>query len=167
MRTYGRILLVLLLVELWGCTRAPSVNPPPGWVKVATTKFELFVPPWFKPPRATNNLSFSLEGPELRPGSLLDTNFGRMEVSFDWGRGIEDFADFTKNKHYMLTSERIGGKRAKVVSFYYEPWLLNELIAIYFPEADGRDIQFSVLALCRSTNDYEIARTMFRTIRFK
>ena len=167
MRTSIRALLIVLLAASWGCTRPPSVNHPPGWVRVANTKFELFVPPCFTPPQDTNNPSFALEGPEVQLKFWPGTDTDRMEVRFDWGPDIEDFARFTKEKHYASHSERIGGKRATVVSFYYKPWWKNELIAAYFPEADGKDIHFCVTVLCRSTNDYETARTMFRTIRFK
>ena len=157
MRTWIHLTSTALLAMTCGCTPSTSIDPPSSWVKIANARFDFCVPP------------------DMNTFGLLDTNslHGQSEgksmfLSFEYGLSQEDYSGFTKAKHYASHEERIGGRTAKIVEFYYEPFLrYHELIAVDFPRVDGKEFQLNVTAICSTTNDYETARKIFRTIRFK
>ena len=157
MRALIQYASVALLAASCGCIPSGSLKPPLGWGKVSNARFEFFVPPGMT--------TWGILNSNALHGAFESKS---IHLSFDYGLSKEDFSGWAKAGHYASRQERIGGKRAQIVSFYYEPATpYHELIALHFPEADGKDYELGVTALCSTTNDYETVGTIFRTIRFK
>ena len=146
---------IAMLAACYGCIPSTSISPPPGWRQVENRRFDLWVPPDVKAwaPLDTNALSDHFTG---------DT----IELTFQYGTILGDLSGFTNAPHYACSVERIDGKKAKITSFYYwgsRPY--HELISAHFPEVDGKEL--SLTATCRTTNDYDTASKILRTLRFK
>ena len=91
-----------------------------------------------------------------------------MSLRFDYGMYSDPLSFFKERPSYDSRNECIGGKNAKIVSFY-NPGKGNPFdyaIAVQFPEVKGF-AKLTVSVTCKVTNEYEIARTIFRTIKFK
>lgn len=157
MRIWILLARVAMVVVTGGCRPSPSVAPPSGWIKLANSRFSVFVPPEMN--------SFGSLDPNAAFGELDGKS---MHLSFEYGLSHEDLSGFKKAKHYAAHKELIGGKTARMVEFCYEPFRpYHELIAVDFPEANGGTSQLNVTVICQTTNDYETAKTIFRTIRFR
>lgn len=154
MRTWSSLLFCALLAA--GCAPATSVKPPPGWVKIDGRNFSFYVPPDVK--------AVSVQGMDSLVGGYQGDV---ISIGFDYGM-YSDPLDYQGRPGYRSHDERIGGKRAKIVS-YYNPGSghsFDHAIGVHFPEVKGKDIALTVYATCKTTDDYEIARTIFRTIEF-
>ena len=93
-----------------------------------------------------------------------------MRLCFEYGMTHEDYAALTNAPHYRSHEERIAGRRARIVEFYYsltDPPYYREIIAVDFPSVEGEWSHLHLKALCRTTNEYAKARTIFRTVRLK
>jgi hypothetical protein len=137
----------LALLATSGCS-AGLPKTPPGWVKVANERFAFFVPPTMtmRGIPGTNALHGEFESKSIR-------------LAFSYELSTEDYSGWTKARHYACYEERIAGKRAQIVSFYYEPATpYHEFIAVRFPDTDGKDYELGLTALCNTTNDYETVR---------
>ena len=157
MRIWILLASVAMVVVTGGCRPSPSVAPTSGWIKLANSRFSMFVP-------SEINSSGSLDA----SAAFGELDGKSMHLSFEYGVSHEDFSGFKKAKHYAAHEERIGGKTARIVEFYYEAFRpFHELMAVDFPEVDGGTFQLNVTVICETTNDYETAKTIFRTIRFR
>jgi len=147
-----------VLAVFCGCTPSTSVNPPPGWVQVDARKFVFYAPLDLKAVPVHGLDSF-----------IGDYKGDSITLSFDYGLYSDPLETAHGGSGYTSHRERIGGQMAKIASFYLpnsDPQF-DFAIGVHFPKAAGKEIGLTVFATCKSTNDYETARTIFRTIRFK
>lgn len=154
LRAWSRLLFCALLAV--SCTPATSVKPPPGWVQIDARNFSFHVPPDVKavPVQGIDSFVGQYEGDSI-------------SVGFDYGM-YSDPLDYKGRPGYRSRDERIGGKRAKIVS-YYNPATghsFDYATGAHFPEVNGNGLKLTVHVMCRTTNDYETAQTIFRTIKF-
>lgn len=152
-RVWSPLLSCLLLAA--GCTPATSVKPPLGWVQIDAGNFSFYVPPGVN--------AVPLQGMDSLVGAYQG-DF--ISVGFDYGV-YSDPLDYTRLPGYRSRHERIGGKSAKIVSFY-SPGTghsFDYAIAVHFPEVNG-NLRLTVYVTCKTANDYETALTLFRTIQF-
>jgi hypothetical protein len=131
-------------------------KPPPGWLQIDAGAFRFYVPPEVKavPIQGTDSLVGAYRGDFI-------------SVEFDYGM-YSDSLDYKRLPGYRSRHERIGGKRANIVS-YYNPGAersFDHAIAIHFPEVNG-NLKLTVHATCKTANDCQTALTLFRTIEFK
>lgn len=158
MRALKQLLVVTLVATFFGCMPSTSVNPPAGWTKVDTGKFVFYVPSDIKtvPVRGIDSFVGQYKG-------------NTISLSFDYGFYSSRLEDAEGGSGYTAHWERIGGKKARIASFYFpntgNPF--DYAIGVHFPEAAGKDVRLTVFATCKSTNEYETARMIFRTIKFK
>lgn len=151
MRVWSPLLFCVLLAA--GCTPATSVKPPLGWVQIDAGNFSFYAPPDVKavPSRGIDSLVGAYQGDFIA-------------VGFDYGM-YSDPLDYKRRPGYRSHHERIGGKRAKIVS-YYNPGAghsFDYAIAVHFPEVNG-NLKLTVYVTCKTAKDYETALTLFRTI---
>lgn len=152
-RVWSPLLFCVLLAA--GCTPPTSVKPPPGWVQIDAGNFSLYVPPDVK--------AVPLQGIDSLVGAYQG-DF--ISVRFDYGMN-SDPLDYQRLPGYRSRHERIGGKRAKIVS-YNSPGTghsVDYAIAVHFPEVTG-NLKLTVYVTGSTANDYETALTIFRTIQF-
>jgi hypothetical protein len=153
MRHFFRIALLAVVCHCLHCFAAPPVEIPPGWTTVDSQKFKFSIPPDLK--------EVSIRGIDSFVGQYKGTN---LSLSFDYG----DYSDPLIHCQGAAHVEEIDGKTAKIVTECYSrrgdsP---RHGIGVHFPKL-GRDTKLTVLVECNSTNDFETAKTIFRTIRFK
>jgi len=157
MRAWNSLLFCSLLAVASGCTPATSVSPPFGWVQIDAREFSFYVPPDVK--------AVPVQGIDSFVGEY---NGDSISLNFDYGH-YSDPLDYKERTNYIAHDERIDDKKARVVS-YDNPGSghpFDYAIGIHFPEVNGKDIRLTVYATCKTTNDYETARTVFRTIKFR
>jgi hypothetical protein len=154
--SFQAIGLVILCVVV-GCTAPTPVKSPPSWTIVNADEFEFSAPPDFK--------AVPVHGIDSFVGEYRGDT---ITLVFDYGP-YSDPLDYQGRPAYTSHTERIGGKVAKIVS-YYNPVSghhFDYAIGVYFPDLNGKGTRLTVYATCKTTHDYETARTIFRTIRFK
>jgi len=157
MRSLSQLPFVVLVALFSGCMPSTSISPPSGWVQVDAKKFVFFVPPDIKP--------VPVHGIDSFVGEYQGNS---ISLSFDYGLYSDDLTTAEGGSDYSSHLERIGGKKARISSFYFpntgHPF--DNAIGVHFPEAGGKNIKLTVFATCKTTNDYETARRIFRTIKF-
>lgn len=156
MRTSRQLLLIAVCSALSGCTPSTSVNPPNGWVQVDAKKFSFYVPSDIKAVPVRGIDSF-----------VGEYKCDSISLSFDYGQ-YSNRLENEGESGYASRKERIGGKSAKIASFHYpntgHPF--DHAIGVHFPQVAGKEVRLTVFATCKTTNDYETAKTIFRTIKF-
>jgi len=90
-----------------------------------------------------------------------------ISLSFDYGL-YSNRLENNGQSGYVARKERIGGKDAKIASFQerYTGNPFEHAIGVHFPHVAGKEIRLTVFATCKTTNDYETAKTIFRTLKF-
>lgn len=138
-----------------GCTPVASVEPPPGWRQVDVGDFSFHVPPDMK--------AVSSQGIDSVVGQYRSDS---LSVGFDYGMNSDPLND-RQSSGYRSRYERIGGKRAKIVSYHASGAQdsFRHAIAAHFPEVNGNR-KLTVHARCKTANDCETASTLLRTIEF-
>jgi len=152
--TLGWVIVTALLP---GCTPSTSIEPPSGWTPIDAKKFTFSVPPDVK----------------AMPTFGIDSYVGEYRgdaIAFHFDYGIySDPLECSSKSGFAERLERIGGKKAKIVSFHNpgSGYPFDEAIAIHFPSAGPKGIKLTVFATCQTQKEYETVRVIFRTIRFK
>ena len=160
MRALNLLLVCTLLAMASSCTPATSdtsVSPPSGWVQIDAREFSFYVPPDMKavPVQGIDSFVGEYKGESIS----LDFDYGH------WSNRLDD----EEEPNFIANEERIGGKKARVVS-YDAPNSIHTYdyaIAVHFREVNENDNRLTVYATCKTANDRETARTIFRTIKFR
>jgi hypothetical protein len=116
MRVFLRLISAVMLVASLGCSPSSSVAPPPGWARVANSRFDFFVPP-----SITNGWGWGLLDTNALYGAFEDAS---MHLTFEYGVSHEGYSGFTKAPHFRSYQEHISGKTVKIFEFYYEPFVI-------------------------------------------
>jgi hypothetical protein len=162
----SRSLVLLPLLLLTGCEDSKSLPSDPkasnpdaieSWAQVDGRAFAFRVPPDMK--------AVPVQGIDSEVGEYRGDS---ISLSFDHGL-FSDPMDYRKQADYISHEERINGRKARIVS-YYSPGREHPFdfaIGVHFPNVNGKNVRLTVYARCKTKDDYETARTIFRTIRFK
>lgn len=153
MRRLFPVTMFFVFYAVCGCTPSTSVKASPGWTVVDARKFQFSVPPDIK--------AVPVRGIDSFVGQYKGTN---LSFDFDYGEYSNPLDGCVGPEHV----ERIDGKEAKIVegcNSGSSPF--GYAIGVHFPHVIGNEIKLTVFATCKTTNDYETAKTIFRTIRFK
>ncbi len=155
----------VVLAAALGLAQAATNSPPSGWVRIAARKFELSVPPDVK--------SVPVQGIDSFVGEYKGTD---ISLAFDYGI-FSSSLKHTGSPDFVSSVERIDGMTARVVSFHNpgSGHAFDHAIGVHFAEVGGKErtwagtnkLRLTVFATCKSTNDYETVRTIFRTIHFR
>jgi hypothetical protein len=148
----------VLLAAFCGCTPSTSVRPPPGWTEIDAGAFVFSVPPDVKPLPVKGGNPFTSE-------YMGDS----ISLDFDYSARADALENAGVGSDYESHEESIGGKKARMASFYFpqsgHPFA--HAIGIHFPEAGEKKLPLTMFALCKSKANYGTVATIFRTIRFK
>lgn len=154
-------LLILAVVAVGsGCrvTDPPkTIAPPMGWTKIDATEFTFYVPPDVK------------GGPSHGTDSFVGEYKGNA-ISFSFDYGIySDPLKYSDKPGFAEGNEHIDGKTARIVSFHNprSGYPFDEVIAVHFAEAGTNGNKLTMFAVGRTEGEYEMMRTIFRTIRFR
>jgi hypothetical protein len=158
MQAVSRVITIAMLGALFGCTPSTSISPPPNWVRIDGGRFSFYVPPDVtpEPVQGIDSVVGAYNGNSI----WLGTDYGRYSDSLETAEG---------GSGYIAHQERIDGMKARVASFYFpeagHPF--KYAIGVYFPSVSWWDhTRLTVFARCKTTNDYETAQMIFRTIKF-
>ena len=141
---------------------ASTTQPKPavstiGWSSIDATHFTFDLPPDFRSVLAQGIDSFA---GEYRSNSV--------KITFDYG-ALSDPLSENGQPNYTSSEEELGGRRALLVSFDNtgHDGGYGYARCVHFPNAGPNGIKLTVFANCKSKDDYDIARAIFRSIRFK
>jgi hypothetical protein len=89
-------------------------------------------------------------------------------LSYDYGPW-SDPLPYAKKPQFNEQTERIDGRLARIVSFHNpgsgHPF--DYVIAAHFADTGKPNTKLTLFATCKTTDDYQTVKTIFRTIRFK
>jgi hypothetical protein len=157
MRTFNQIFTCALFVIVAGCAMKTLVKPPSGWVQIDAREFKFYAPQDIKP--------VPVQGIDSYVGEYKGD---AISLNFDYG-GYSDPLIYPERKAYVVHDEQIDGKKARIVS-YYDPGTGNPFdfaIGVYFADVNGKGTRLTMYATCKTTNEYQTATMIFRTITFK
>ena len=156
MRLFGKPLASLVLLIGLGSSASCAISQTDDWVKIDAKYFEFFVPEEVQ--------TIDVVGFDSHVGEFQGSNF---ILTFDYGR-YSSRLDNSGWEEYTSHVEDIGGKKAKVASFYFPDggYKYDYAIGVYFSQTNTAGSQLMMLAVCQTSVEYETMKAIFRTIRF-
>ena len=162
----GITLLLFLMLLLPGCqsksqnaTTAETPKLKEGWKIInADGKFTFHIP--------ENMQKQDIHGIDSYAEEYRNE---RMRVSFDYGIYSDPWDKYSSEPEYKEIKEVISSREAKIV--YFEPKSLGSeykyYAGVHFPAVQEGGSKLTVVVVFNDENDWETARTIFRSIHFE
>lgn len=155
-----RLLTGCVALALGGC-EPPAVFtwviPATDWIAIDAKQYSFYIPPDMK---EDHNAVFQ-EGGALYRNDVIS-------LSSDYGPWSDPLTHIEK-PWITEQTERIDGRWAKIVNFHNpgsgHPF--DYVMAVHFSDTGDPKSKLTLFATCKSPEEYETLRTIFRTVKFK